>query len=371
MKKFLYSLALACAVLSSCDIEPLYIESDLRWKKYEPQTLQPTHTIRELSQMYQPGKPFVVNRDLIVGGQVVSTDQPGNFYKSLFLQDETGGLELKIGRNGLYNDYKQGQWVYVNCRDLSIGMYGYKTGSYGGSGMVQIGFSDPTGEYETSYIESPLLVNTRIIRGEQGVMPEPVAVESSGQLPKSSDSQATHSLLGRLVTLRGLYYAKETFVLLYLDSTKDKKLYTNRVFLSDTNGATGDDKTHGITTWAMSKAKMTEYLCAGLWDDCKVGSGSTFTGQTLADFRGDGSYPDVEKAAYSVSQYFTMGQTSIQVRTSGFCKFADLEMPADVLSGRRALDMTGVLTIYQGSLQLVVNSQDDWRYSDTGKKIYE
>ena len=306
MKKILYSLALACcAVLSSCDIEPLYIESDLKWKHTEPQTLQPTHTIRELAQMYKTGKPFVVNTDIIIGGQVITTDQPGNFYKSLYLQDETGGIELKIGRNSLYSDYKQGQWVYVNCRDLSIGMYGYKTGNYGGSGMVQIGFSDPTGEYETSYIEAPLLISTRIVRGEQGVMPEPIVL--SRQFPSSSDSQATNSLLGKLVTIRDMYYTRENFALLYLDSTKDKKQYTNRVFLSDTNGASGDDKTHGITTWAMSKAKMTEYLCAGLWDTCQIGSGSTFTGQTLADFRGDGTYPDVEKAAYSISQYFRAG----------------------------------------------------------------
>lgn len=367
MKKFVYSLALACLLLPACDIEPLYIESDLNWKKTEPQTLQPTHTIRELAAMYQTGKPFVVNTDLIIGGQVISTDQPGNFYKSLYLQDATAGIELKIGRNGLYNDYKQGQWVYVNCRDLSIGMYGFKTGNYGGSGMVQIGFSDPTGEYETSYIESPLLVNTRIIRGEQGIMPDPIVVASSSDLPSSSDSQVGNSLLGKLVTLKNMYYRRETFALLYLDSTKDKTLYTNRVFLSDTNGK---DPTHGITTWAMSKMKMTEYLEAGLWDDCKIGSGSTFTGQTLADFKGDGTYPEVEKAAYSVSQYFTFQQAEIQVRTSGFCKFADLEIPEDVLSGRRALDMTGILTIYQGSLQLIVNSQDDWRYADTGEKVY-
>ncbi len=368
MKKFVYSLALACLLLPACDIEPLYIESDLNWKKTEPQTLQPTHTIRELAAMYQTGKPFVVNTDLIIGGQVISTDQPGNFYKSLYLQDATAGIELKIGRNGLYNDYKQGQWVYVNCRDLSIGMYGFKTGNYGGSGMVQIGFSDPTGEYETSYIESPLLVDTRIARGPQDEVPEPIIL--ARQFPSSSDSQATSSILGKLVTIKNMYYARENFALLYLDSTKDKKLYTNRVFLSDTNGAVGDDKTHGITTWAMSKSKMTEYLCAGLWDACKIGSGSTFTGQTLADFRGDGSYPGVEKAAYSISQYFRAGQQEIQVRTSGFCKFADLEIPEDVLSGRRALDMTGILTIYQGSLQLIVNSQDDWRYADTGEKVY-
>ena len=369
MKK-IYSICLALvAALSfaSCDIEPLYIESDLNYNKYEQKTLTPTHTIKEVCAMYNVTQPFQVTKDIIIGGQVVTTDQPGNFYKSFYMQDETGGIEIKVGRNALYNEYRLGQWVYVNLRDLCVGMYGYKTGNYGGMGMVQIGFNDPTGQYETSYIEAPLLVDYHITRGAYAEVPEPIEL-TAAMMPGKSDNQSTNPYLGKLVTIKNMTYKQQNFVLLYLDSTKDKTQHTNRVFLSDTNGAS---KTHGITTWAMSKQKMAEYLKAGLWDDCKVGSGNTFTGQTLADFRGDGSYPNVEKAAYSVSQYFEGQRTEIQVRTSGFCKFADYEIPADVLAGTRALDMTGILTIYQGSLQLVVNSPDDWVYSNTGEKVYK
>lgn len=60
-----------------------------------------------------------------------------------------------------------------------------------------------------------------------------------------------------------------------------------------------------------------------------------------------------------MSQYFKMGSREIQLRTSGYSKFGDSEIPESVLSGKATVDITGILTLYQGSLQLVVNSLDD------------
>lgn len=358
MRRFFTALS-ALVILAACEeFEPvLTLEYDAP-AHFKPQTLTPTHTIAQLASLYKTDKPFVVKENIIIGGRVSTTDQPGNFYKSFYIQDDTGGMEIKVGRNGLYNDYKPGQWVYVCCQDLTVGMYGYKSGNYGGQGMVQVGFSDPSGSYETSYLEAPLLIDAHLVRGETGPALEPVVI-TERDLPSKNDTQATNKYIGRLVTIKGLRYAKEVFCLLYLDSTRDKTSYTNRVFLSDTNPNEGCDKTHGVTTWAMSKAKMTEYLTSGVWDDLKVGSGSTYTGKTLGDFKGDGSYPGVEKAAYSVSQYFTMGNTEIQLRTSGYSKFGDREIPQSVLSGRATVDLTGILTLYQGSIQFVVNSLED------------
>ena len=116
----------------------------------------------------------------------------------------------------------------------------------------------------------------------------------------------------------------------------------------------------------MSKDKMKKYLFAGLWDTCKIGSGSDYvknpdkTDKTLGDMKGDGTYPGVEKAAYSVSQYFKMGNTEIQIRTSGYGKFCDKEIPAEVLKCEKTIDVTGVLSVYQGSLQFTVNNISDF-----------
>lgn len=363
---------LALAALVSCqslkeEFQPVLTGTYDYPSRYKRDTLEVTHTIAQLVSLYTPGVPMVINDDIVISGIVSTTDQPGNFYKSFFIQDETGGIEIKVGKNSLYNDYLPGQRVYVYCRDLTLGMYGYKTGNYGGMGMAQIGFSDPSGTYETSYLESQMIIDDHIVRGKMEFEVAPIKVYSASQLPDpKTATQATHSLVGKLVTFQGLKFANESFVLLYLDSTKDKKSGTNRVFLSDTNGCAKFGKTHGITTWAMSETKMKEHLLAGDWDDAEVASGSEYLldadGKhvTLGDLKGDGTYPGVEKAAYSVSQYFTLDGTEIQVRTSGFCKFCDVEIDPDVLKGNKTITVTGVLSLYQGSIQVTVNSLADF-----------
>ena len=329
-------------------------------------------SIADLVSGYTIGQPKVLG-STVIKGTVSTTDRPGNFYKSFYIQDETGGIEIKVGKNGLYNDYLLGQTVYVDCEDLTLGMYGYKSGNYGGMGMAQLGFSDPSGSYETSYMEIPLLIDAHVLRGNPSELHPvtPAVITSASQLPNpKTATQATNKLIGSMVTLKGLTYGNEVFCLLYLDSNQDKKSYTNRVFLSSSNSS---DPTCGITTWAMSKEKMTEYLYSGIWDECKVGSGSTYAedeeGNTLTvgSYRGENGLYDasingfngIERTAYSVSQYFKLGSTDIQIRTSGFCKFCDVEIDPDVLSGRATIDVTGVLTLYQGSFQLVVNNIDD------------
>ena len=329
-------------------------------------------SIADLVSGYTIGQPKVLG-STVIKGTVSTTDRPGNFYKSFYIQDETGGIEIKVGKNGLYNDYLLGQTVYVDCEDLTLGMYGYKSGNYGGMGMAQLGFSDPTGSYETSYMEIPLLIDAHVLRGNPSELHPvtPAVITSASQLPNpKTATQATSKLIGSMVTLKGLTYGNEVFCLLYLDSNQDKKSYTNRVFLSSSNSS---DPTCGITTWAMSKEKMTEYLYSGIWDECKVGSGNNFAEDeekntiTVGSYRGENGLYDasingfngIERTAYSVSQYFKLGSTDIQIRTSGFCKFCDVEIDPDVLSGKATIDVTGVLTLYQGSFQLVVNNIDD------------
>ena len=378
MKKSLIITA-ALLVLSSCglkeEFQPVFTgkypapEPERYWSDEDFGRIT---SIADLVSGYTIGQPKVLT-NTVIKGVVTTTDRPGNFYKSFYIQDETGGIEIKVGKNGLYNDYLLGQTVYVDCEDLTLGMYGYKSGNYGGMGMAQLGFSDPSGSYETSYMEIPLLIDAHVLRGNPSELHPvtPAVITSASQLPDpKTATQATNKLIGSMVTLKGLTYGNEVFCLLYLDSNQDKKSYTNRVFLSSSNSS---DPTCGITTWAMSKEKMTEYLYSGIWDECKVGSGNTYAedeeGNTLTvgSYRGENGLYDasingfngIERTAYSVSQYFKLGSTDIQIRTSGFCKFCDVEIDPDVLSGRATIDVTGVLTLYQGSFQLVVNNIDD------------
>ena len=61
----------------------------------------------------------------------------------------------------------------------------------------------------------------------------------------------------------------------------------------------------------------------------------------------------------NVSQYFEMpGGTEVQIRTSGYSRFADLEIDPEVRSGAKTINATGILTMYQGSLQFVLLDQN-------------
>ena len=46
-----------------------------------------------------------------------------------------------------------------------------------------------------------------------------------------------------------------------------------------------------------------------------------------------------------VSHYFKIGSTDVQVRTSGYARFAAEKLDAKILSGS-TVDITGILTIY-------------------------
>ena len=372
MKKILI-FAAALLAFSSCqslkeEWQPVFTGEYDKPAVSQPVDMEANTTIAELAAMYETGKPWTVDKNIVISGIVSTTDRYGNFYKSFYIQDETGGIELKLGKNGLYNDYLPGQRIYVDCNGLELGMYGYKAGS--GNGMVQIGFNNGTDDtYETSYIESSILIDTHVFKGEVEGEVEPVEL-TVDQLPGSGDTQATNEYLGQLVTIKNLYYGwydtrykelNEAFALLYIDSNKDKKASSNRIFVS------GADT--GITTWAMSEEKMDSYLQSGIWDNVEIGNANDTNYGTVGDYRdiidpisGEGYY-GIDRAPYSVSQYFSTEPDGkgecVQIRTSGYCRFADTEIDPAVLSGEKTINVTGILTLYQGRIQVTVNNITD------------
>ena len=107
------------------------------------------------------------DEQFIVKAVVVSSDEGGNCYKYLTIQDETGGIEIAIDRSSLYNDYPVGQTVYLNCAGLIVGDYHNKyqvgwiyQGSVGRISPVALprhlskdGLPDPTNPLVASPIE--------------------------------------------------------------------------------------------------------------------------------------------------------------------------------------------------------------------------
>ncbi|MBO8486463.1 MAG: hypothetical protein IAB78_08595 [Bacteroidetes bacterium] len=377
MKKILI-FTVAFLSLVSCqslkeEFQPVFTGEYDKPAVNKPVTMAATHTIDELAAMYETGKPWTIDKNIVISGIVSTTDRYGNFYKSFYIQDETGGMEIKLGKNGLYNDYLPGQRIYVDCNGLELGMYGYKDNS--GNGMVQIGFNNGEDDtYETSYIESSILIDTHVFKGEIEGEVEPVVIDAD-DLPGANDTQATNQYIGKLVTIKNLYYTwydtkyeelQEAFALLYLDSNQDKKASKNRIFIS------GEDT--GITTWAMSEEKMDEHLTSGIWDGVLIGNANDQNYGSVGDYKdkinpvNGQPYYGIERAPASVSQYFsTMPEgagTCVQIRTSGYCRFADTEVRQEVLDGTMSINVTGILTLYQGKVQITVNNITDIEYND-------
>ena len=373
MKKIIIAFAAAAALFTACEeFQPVFTG-----KYQEPEAYAPFDpeegvtgtvlTIKELSQRFiseaaKAGKStalkiwcWEVDEDIWVKGRVTTSDKSGNFYKSFYIQDDANGpvLEIKILRTSLHNDYKVGQEVYVSLDGLAVGEYGYKDGNYGGQGTVQVGLKDPLAEgadnkkYSTTYMESQFIIDQHVFRCDVNDL-QPIAPRQITSLPSKNDCQATSDAVGALVTIKGLKYGNEVFALLYISGDEDNSQSSNRIFLSD--------DTWGITTWAMSKSKFLEYLETGRWDSAAVGNSGSSDTRKLADVKDELRN---NANAYSVSQYFTGAGGTVQIRTSGYSKFADLEIDPAVLSGGKTITATGILTMYQGSVQLVLRDQND------------
>ena len=314
-------------------------------------------TIKELKALYN-GKPVEVTGNVWIKGQVISSDKTGNIYRELYIQDETGGIDLKLGKSSLYSEFSLGQWVYVYCDGLTLGAY---------NGMPQLGLEadkTTTNDYETSYIDVQAIIDQHVFRGEIKDPLKPYVI-TEDELKAAIKAGFEGELWGKLVTVEGVSYSNEVFALFYPNSNLPHTSANpeNRVFLSDKG-------TWGIDTWACSKNKFIEYLESGVWDSAEVGSGNTRygsilgkpsdylqPGKTLDSFGADAyiTYKEIMiKYANSnyVSHYFKLGSTTVQVRTSGVARFSDTKLPSKLYNGRANADITGIMTLYNGSAQL-------------------
>lgn len=340
MKRIISSLIILFALASCEEFQPVftgeydnpdpsYVYTDADFGKITP--------ISEVKAMYQ-GDPVDITGNVVIKGQVVTSDKEGNIYKSFYIQDETAGIEIKIGKNGLYNEYKQGQWVYVDCNNLTVGSY---------EGMVQIGYKDPTGEYETSYLEHSIIIDSHVFKGE-------MAPESERIKPVTISGNEIHDpkYLGTLVTIEDLSYYGKIFCICYINPNileeNGKKDNDNRFFLDEE-----DPDNWGIDTWAMSETLFYQHVLDGDFDNVEMNDGVKVSERKHL----------IVPTPYTMNQYFEIPGLSgnkrfLQVRSSGYAKFSDTKIPSPVLEGKETLTVTGILTTFNGDMQFTLIDLD-------------
>lgn len=228
--------------------------------------LETNSTIKELKALYN-GTPTIVTDDVVVWGVVTSTDQYGSNYRILCIQDDTAGLEIKLGARYSYTTYQPGDTIYVKAQGLCLGAYR----SYVTLGVEPAADSS----YENDYLDTDFTISRSIFRGYSGPEVTPIVLSSASDL--------SNSLLSMRVTIKDAVYSN------------------------------GD-----VSTWAYDKDN----------------NPTTYT---------------------ATSQYFYLGSTSVQVRTSIYASFALDPVPAV----GEAVDITGTLTVYNTSYQMVLNNSTD------------
>ena len=373
MKKYIIILAAAAALVSCKSLkeewDPVFTlkQPDAAWvlpateaQLKEEQGLDTLMSIADLKALYN-NKPVILDGNRWIKGKVISSDQSGNIYNEIYIQDgknanDGAAISLKLGKSSLYNEYPIGTWLYVKCDGLTLGAY---------NGMLQLGMGadqTSTNEYETSYINLQAVIESHVFRGFQDEAYAPVVL-SEDALKKAITAGASDHIWGKVVTMKGCVYGDQIFALFYPNSNMAHKSGNpeNRVFLSDKG-------TWGVNTWSCTKAGYIAYLEAGAWDEAEVGSGATRYGSilgtpnqyldadTAAKFGPDAflSYKEIMikyAAANYISHYFTLGATSVQVRTSGYAKFAGAKLGAEILD-HKPVTITGIVTLYHGAAQI-------------------
>ncbi|MCL2028224.1 MAG: DUF5689 domain-containing protein [Bacteroidales bacterium] len=297
----------------------------------------------------------IILQDVYIQGRVISDDREGNFYRSLCIQDETTGITVKLGRNGLYNFYELGQTVYVKCQNLVLGFY---------RGMYELGaYPDEETYYATSYIDVPTLFSEHVFAGDpndlQPIQPREISMSQMarnitydiyGNAEIHFDSLRYDMLLGTLVKVVDLKHDSTDRFLgnlypIYKDIVGSRARRTGMEIKPELQPK------DVILTWALSAV-----------DAQNLGSQKAIEADTSKVVFLRGNIPNQEVVthaldvkgnsvllfipstmALSVSHYYSqMGyRTPLVVRTSGYARFAGQLVPKD---GNR--DFVGIIGIY-------------------------
>ncbi len=321
MKKLLYIASLlATMIVVSCE----KFEDPEPYKPWTDDAITADGytivTVNELKQLYYDtyttdyeAKSVLIEEKLAIKCKVISTDQFGNVYRSLYLQDYSGpaggGIEVKVGKGSMYNDYKLGQVVYVKADGLVLGDY---------RRMLSLGAETTNESYSNDYLDIQPMIDAHLCRGAVEGLKESdylvINASNVGQYFPKADKSTDPTYFGTLVRLEDIscVHGNHSGEGAYFPSYQDDD-YNNLNALPDGTP---------FTTWAYNYDNKQYY------------------GSTLFQ--------------YNATNYFI-------ARTSGYSKFALSEVPAN----GEVVDITAIVSFYCSKsggfakYQLVLNSEMD------------
>lgn len=292
-------------------------------------------SIREFKQLFYDkygngasslAQHLEITDDYVISGKVISSDQAGNVYKSVYIYDGEEAIELKLMVSN-YVYYQMGQTLYVRTKGLSIGCYRY---------MLSVGLP-PTADdiakgYANRNLETRMDLDAHVLEGAEGELTDAdiLTVNASNYQTALTDDK-----LGCLVRFEGLAYKAGTLgsnrYPMYLEATypnnSTQAVYTSKYYEDE-----------GLTpTYAYSH------------------DGDHYYGSALFTF--DYSSNNGGNASTAAPGCFI-------VRVSGYANFATQPLPTDD-GGQTKGNITGIYTKYSSKdgrypvYQLLINEFAD------------
>lgn len=338
MKKYLYIImAVALTTMVGCQkfdpVEPFQpaTEADLAGYDIIPiNKLKQDYFYKTLSQPGGTVKGVEITDKVAICGKVISSDELGNTYRSLYIQDingpENGGIELKIGKGSLYTYYKPGQVLYVKADGLVLGNYRW---------VLSLGGKSSEAAYSNGYIDIQTTIDEKILRGEV------VGFQPGDTLVVNKDNVAE-------------ILANDKKYLSTLCRFEDIESYWGTITSNDNYGFSNDGDSY-----------------PSFLETVTTNGNTVYTDWIFGDYKANPDYPEGLPATWAYSYdnnsyygsciFFFDKKQPFLVRTSGYSRFALNPIPAH---GEK-VDMTAILSKYCSSsggytkYQLVLNSDSD------------
>ncbi len=132
---------------------------------------------------------YTITSDIACIGRITSSDLEGNFYRSVTIEDESGGAEIKLGTYNIATQYPVGLLVALHLNGTAVMVE---------NGVVQVGFPPSSFDSTPRAMEAQTVINKHIVRSN--------SIESI--TPLTCEIEALDmSLCGRFIRIEGVRHA--------------------------------------------------------------------------------------------------------------------------------------------------------------------
>ena len=202
-------------------------------------------SIKSLRKMHNMGMAEYIAQPIYIQGIVVANDEHDNVYKSLYVQDKTGGIVVVMDGQSLYQTYPVGTLVKIKTQNLLLTDYRH---------MVQLVASvdSSSGSLVTSGIPAPMFSKyIQIVAENEPVNPLMVNFKN-----------LSDTLQGRLIQISAVEFSGADTGQTYAD--KKNKLGLSRS-LKFCSGGTIYVRTSGYADFAGAKTPTGNGIVIGVY----------------------------------------------------------------------------------------------------------